>query len=96
MRSFTVTPENLRRAAGGVDATVHRAEAETAVADAHELGHRELGTAVTDLMQAVAGGWTEAIVQTDDVASGLRESADFYERAEDAADATVRALGRRS
>lgn len=96
MRSFTVTPDDLRRAAGGVDATVHRAEAETAVADAHDLGHRELGTAVTDLMQAMTGGWTEAIVQTDDVASGLRESAGLYERAEDAADATVKALGRRS
>ncbi|MEV7756869.1 type VII secretion target [Microbacterium sp. NPDC089180] len=96
MRSFTVTPDNLRRAAAGVDATVHRAEAETAVADARDLGHGALGTAVADLMEAMTGGWTEAVAQTDDVADGLRESAGLYERSEEGAQASIKALGRPS
>ncbi|MFF7682452.1 type VII secretion target [Microbacterium sp. NPDC007973] len=96
MRSFTVTPDNLRRAAGSVDATVHRAEGETVIADAPDLGHGELGTAVADLMQAMTGGWTEAVAQADDVASGLRESAGFYERSDESAQATITALARPS
>lgn len=89
MRSFTVTPENLRRTASVVDASVHSVETETAVADARRLGHTALTTAVSDLMRAMTGGWAEATVQTDDLASGLRDSADAYERAEAEADATL-------
>lgn len=93
MRELSVDPERLRRTAQVVDATVRRAESETTVPDSRDLGHTELGAVVGDFVQALTGGWTEAVAQADDVASGLRDSADIYERADAEAQATVSALG---
>ncbi|MEZ3157898.1 hypothetical protein AB1K56_13310 [Microbacterium sp. BWR-S6Y] len=92
MRSLTVITDTLRRAAGSLDLTARAAEAETAVADARQLGHGQLGQAVDAFMQAMTGGWTEATAQVDDTAAGLRESAGLYERVEEGSDATIRAL----
>lgn len=92
MQSLTVDTHDLRVTAGLIDLTAESAEAETAVADARQLGHAQLGAAVDEFMQAMTGGWTEATGQTDDIAAGLRESAELYDRAEQGAAATVRAL----
>lgn len=92
MREISVDPERLRRTAQVVDVTVQRAESETAVPASRNLGHAELGAAVGDFVQALTGGWTEVVAQSDDVASGLRDSAAMYEMADAKANATVKAL----
>lgn len=92
MRSLTVITDTLRRAAESLDLTARAAEAETAVAEARQLGHAQLGQAVDAFMQAMTGGWAEATAQVDDTAAGLQESAGLYERVEEGSDATIRAL----
>ncbi len=92
MRSLSVDIDNLRRTAGLIDSTAEQAEAETAVIDAGQLGHAQLGASVNEFMQAMTGGWAEATAQVDDIAAGLRESAGLYERIEEGSDSTIRAL----
>lgn len=95
MRKSTVDPEALRRAALVVDAATGRAEAETSIVSARTLGHAGLTAAAEELLQALTGGWTEAVAQLDAVAEGLRASAQVCERADDEGDRDMRAIGER-
>jgi len=92
MREISVDPEDLRRAAGILDVDVRRAEAKTTVPDSRNLGHAELSAAVGEFVQALTGGWMEAVTQADDLVSGLRDSAEIFERADAKGGETLRAL----
>lgn len=92
MRAFTVIPDELRRTALIFGNVIRPAEGQFRMPWTRTLGHEALCAAVDDFAGALAGGWTEAVASVDDVASGLREVASMYERVDDDADVTLKAL----